>query len=174
MLRSRKHLSLHFSKSKGIQRITRSSQTLELLSFRCFFFWGGRLLCSSYLPGTWMALGVASPTDLQSPTIETPEKWGGFTWQKSGKQTKILLPGVSKGCFLEALKYLKTSKKHPGIETPGRSLLLHSSGGCFFLWTSPGAFPGSSKMAFQRLPTGPLELVVSIRPWRMKMLHSLT
>ena len=30
----------------------------------------------------------------------------------------MFLPGVTKECFLEALKYLKTSKKHP-FETPG-------------------------------------------------------
>ena len=29
------------------------------------------------------------------------------------------LPGVTKECFLEALKYLKTSKQHP-FETPGK------------------------------------------------------
>ena len=32
---------------------------------------------------------------------------------------KMLKPGVTKECFLEALEYLKTSKKHP-FETPGR------------------------------------------------------
>ena len=31
---------------------------------------------------------------------------------------KLDLPGVTKECFLEALKYLKTSKQHP-FETPG-------------------------------------------------------
>ena len=31
----------------------------------------------------------------------------------------ILLPGVSKGCFLEAFKYLRASKKHGTFETPG-------------------------------------------------------
>ena len=29
------------------------------------------------------------------------------------------IPGVTKECFLKALKYLKTSKQHP-FETPGR------------------------------------------------------
>ena len=32
-------------------------------------------------------------------------------------------PGVARECFLEALKHLKTSKKHP-FETPGRWCLL--------------------------------------------------
>ena len=41
-----------------------------------------------------------------------------------GKKSKMMVsnrlctPGVSKECFLEAFKYLKTSKQHP-FETPG-------------------------------------------------------
>ena len=31
------------------------------------------------------------------------------------------IPGVTRECFLEALRYLKTSKQHP-LETPGRCL----------------------------------------------------
>ena len=39
------------------------------------------------------------------------------------RNLKKHLPGVAKECFLEALKYLKSSKKHP-FETPGDYLFF--------------------------------------------------
>ena len=61
--------------------------------------------------------------------------FSGLQWEQTGKQNVIFLvisikhqgkkhiPGVTKECFLEALKYLKTSKQHP-FETPGKVLFL--------------------------------------------------
>ena len=53
----------------------------------------------------------------------TSSRWG-FNARVGSRNYKDVFPGVTKvPCFLEALKYLKTSKQHP-FETPGFNYLI--------------------------------------------------
>ena len=54
-------------------------------------------------------------------------KWETPIWSQKPGQIKENIPGVTKECFLEALKYFKTSKQHPAIETPGAKTIGYPS-----------------------------------------------